>query len=218
MCSWHTLWERKKGKLQWSLGKHTLSQHAQLSPCSYIPFLPGICFPGEGSWLMKPCGRTPGISVYIEDVMGAPRLHMVTFFKGSIAFSGSYGNNNHLNTEESKQFKGTATGNGTYYHRGACWHCRCSLEEDRSQYWYRWMNCGKRTIAPSPHPSSQSSCLLLQWSGTWHAWQPGTQLWKKTKFKHYLFPYDLISTAQCVPVVQNYQMRPLPWQVWQIWC
>lgn len=109
---------------------------------------------------------------------GSPQLHMVTFFKGSIAFSGSYGNNNHLSTEESKQFKGTATGNGTYYHRGACWHCRCSLEGDRSQCWYRWMNCGKRTIAPSPHPSSQSSCLLLQWFGTWHTWQPGTQLRK----------------------------------------
>lgn len=126
------------------------------------PLFARLCFPGERTWLVKPCGNILGISVYIDDVMGAPWLHMVTFFKGFIAVCGSYGNNNHLNTEESKQFKGTATGNWTHYHRGTCWHCRCSLEEDRSQYWHRWINCGKRTIAPSPHPSSQSSYLLLQ--------------------------------------------------------
>lgn len=95
-------------------------------------------------------------------MVGTPQLHVVTFFKGFIAVCGSYGNYNHLNTEESKEFKGTATGNWTQYHRGTCWHCRCSLEEDRSQYWYRRMNCGKRTIAPScPHRIPACYCKSL---------------------------------------------------------
>lgn len=54
----------------------------QLSPVSGIPSLQGLFFPGEGAWLVKHCGSTPGISEYTEDVTVTPQLHVVTSIKG----------------------------------------------------------------------------------------------------------------------------------------
>lgn len=127
----------------------------------------------------------------------------------------SYGNNNHLDTEEGKKFKGTATGNRTHYHTvpadiaGAYWK-RAEVSSDIGGWTVGKGQLHLQLIHPPKAPVYYCNSL-----GPGLASRLSHICQEKTKSENYSFPYRLISTAQYVPVLLNCQMRP---SLWQIWC